>query len=118
MDETTAVTALGALAQGTRLQVFRALVAAHPAGIPAGEIAARCGVPHNTMSAHLAVLTRAGLATAERRGRTIFYRAGLDGFRELVGFLTRDCCAGRPEICAPLLEPLANACCPPETAHG
>ncbi|QEX17952.1 hypothetical protein FRZ44_32560 [Hypericibacter terrae] len=97
------------------MNVFRTLVRAHPQGIPAGEIAAACGVPHNTMSSHLAILTRAGLARSERQGRIVLYRADLDGFRGLVGFLTRDCCGGRPEICAPLLEPLIDSCaCPPE----
>jgi arsenate reductase len=116
IDESSTVVALSALAQGTRLRVFRALVAAHPEGIPAGEIAARCGVPHNTMSSHLAILARAGLAQADRQGRTVYYRADLDGFRDLVGFLTRDCCDGRPEICAPVLDSIAAApCCPTET---
>ncbi len=116
IDMSHAVESLSALAQETRLRVFRALVAAHPEGIPAGEIAAACGVPHNTMSSHLAILSRAGLASAERQGRTVFYRADLDGFRDLVGFLTRDCCQGRPEICAPVLALLPTPCCNEETA--
>jgi DNA-binding transcriptional ArsR family regulator len=71
------------------------------------------------MSSHLAILARAGLAKSERQGRTIFYRADLDGFRDLIGFLTRDCCGGRPEICAPILEPLLDSChCPPESSCG
>jgi DNA-binding transcriptional ArsR family regulator len=119
IDELQAVESLSALAQGTRMNVFRALIRAHPEGIPAGEIAAACGVPHNTMSSHLAILARAGLAKSERQGRTIFYRADLDGFRDLIGFLTRDCCGGRPEICAPILEPLLDSChCPPESSCG
>ncbi|RJF90149.1 transcriptional regulator [Oleomonas cavernae] len=117
MDELGAIDALGALAQRTRLKVFRALLAAHPQGIPAGEIATTCGVPHNTMSSHLAILSRAGLAQADRQGRTIFYRADLEGFHRLVGFLTNDCCQGRPELCAPVPEPLATTtCCIMETA--
>lgn len=109
-----ALDALAALAQETRLKVFRALLAAHPEGIPAGEVAGACGVPHNTMSTHLAILTRAGLAQARRQGRTIFYSADLDGFRRLVAFLVRDCCQGRPDICAPILGLLDPVCCPEE----
>ena len=115
MDERLAIEALAALAQPTRLGVFRHLVGGHPAGAAAGDIARRFDVPHNTLSSHLAVLTRAGLARAERDGRTIRYHADLDGFRALVGFLTLDCCGGRPEICAPLLADLADPCCPPST---
>jgi DNA-binding transcriptional ArsR family regulator len=67
------------------------------------------------MSAHLAVLTRAGLVTAAREGRSILYRVDLDGFREVVAFLAKDCCQGRPEICAPLLAANAIPCdCSPE----
>lgn len=110
IDDMSAINALAALAQETRLAVFRTLVAAHPDGIRAGEIAARFGVPHNTMSSHLAVLARAGLVRSQRSGRSIRYRADLDGFRQLVGFLTQDCCQGRPEICGPVLAPLVAAC--------
>jgi len=118
-DESTAIEVLGALAQATRLAVFRQLVVAHPEPIPAGEVAAACGVPHNTMSTHLAILSRAGLITSERQGRSILYRADLDGFRRLIAFLIRDCCHGRAEICAPVLEPLLNVCpCEPEATHG
>jgi len=119
IDISRAIEALGALAQQTRLQVFRALVAAHPEPVPAGEIAELCGVPHNTLSSHLAILSRAGLIASERKGRSILYRADLDGFRSLVAFLMQDCCHGRPEICAPILEPLVEACsCTPEKAYG
>lgn len=112
MDEKAAIKALAALAQPTRLGVFRHLVGRYPGAIAAGDIARRFDVPHNTMSSHLAVLTRAGLARAERDGRTIRYHADLDGFRAVVGFLTNECCSGRPEICAPLLADLADPCCP------
>ncbi|MCC6735195.1 MAG: helix-turn-helix transcriptional regulator [Bauldia sp.] len=115
MDESAAIVAFGALAQETRLRVFRVLIAAHPEGIPAGQVAASVGVPHNTMSTHLATLTRAGLTRSQKRGRTIFYQADLEGFRALVGFLTSDCCGGRPDICAPILMPVLSACdCTPE----
>jgi ArsR family transcriptional regulator, arsenate/arsenite/antimonite-responsive transcriptional repressor / arsenate reductase (thioredoxin) len=61
-------------------------------------------VPHNTMSAHLAVLSRAGLVLVERRGRLMNYRADVGGFRELVEFMARDCCGGRPELCGDILQ--------------
>jgi len=119
IDESATVDSLSALAQATRLQVFRALIAAYPRGVPAGDIASKFQVPHNTMSSHLAILTRAGLAVSERQGRTVFYRADVSGFRDVVAFLVGDCCAGRPEICAPLFQPLLDACsCAPETVDG
>jgi ArsR family transcriptional regulator len=111
MDKICAIEALTALAQPTRLDVFRRLIKAHPDEIAAGEIARICNVPHNTMSTHLAVLTRAGLVSVRREGRRMQYGAALDGFRALIGFLMRDCCNGRAEICAPLLAQLS--CCPP-----
>jgi protein-tyrosine-phosphatase/DNA-binding transcriptional ArsR family regulator len=99
IDVNDAIEGLGSLAQPTRLAAFRHLLAAHPESLPAGEIARRCDVPHNTMSTHLSILSRAGLIAVERRGRVMNYRADLGGFRELVTFLTRDCCNGRPELC-------------------
>jgi len=95
----TAIEGFGSLAQPTRLQALRLLLAAHPESVAAGEIARRCDVPHNTMSNHLAILTRAGLAAAEKDGRTVNYRADVTGFRGLIDFLARDCCNGRPELC-------------------
>ena len=86
--------------------------------MPAGEVARRCKVPHNTMSTHLAALTRAGLVAVRRNGRGMNYRADLDGLRALVTFLARDCCNGRPEICAPMLVDLADPCRPAERARG
>jgi len=119
MDESKSIEALMALAQPTRLHAFRTLVAAHPDPVAAGEIARSCNVPHNTMSTHLAVLTRAGLLTSSRDGRSMLYNADLAGFRDLVAFLTRDCCLGRPEICAGLFEQLdADCACQPETVNG
>jgi len=94
--------AFAALAQPTRLKAFRKLVAAHPQGLPAGEIADVCEVPHNTMSTHLTVLTRAGLVTVERDGRVMNYRADVAGLRGLIRFLATDCCHGRPEMCGDL----------------
>lgn len=113
MDKEKALLALAALGQGTRLDTFNLLVRHEPGGLPAGEVAQSLAVPQNTMSAHLAVLARAGLVSAERRSRSIIYRADLAAFRELVLFMLQDCCGGRAELCAPLLEKLAP-CCPRE----
>ena len=113
MDAKKSQAAFAALAQPTRLKAFRKLVAAHPDGLPAGEIAAFCKVPHNTMSTHLAALMRGGLIAVARQGRSMNYRANLDGFRGLIDFMLRDCCGGRPEICAPVVEDFNAACCAP-----
>ena len=94
-----AVERFGSLGQPTRLQALRLLLSAHPKSLPAGEIARRCEVPHNTMSGHLAILHRAGLIEFERDGRSMNYRADVAGFRALVDFLARDCCDGKPELC-------------------
>ncbi len=101
-----AITALGALAQATRLDTFRLLVEREPDGVPAGELARLMAVPQNTMSAHLAVLARAGLVAGERHSRSIIYRADLSRFRDVALFLLKDCCGGRPDICAPLIADL------------
>jgi arsenate reductase len=121
MDEKKAQAAFLALAQPTRLKAFRKLIAAHPNNMAAGDIARLCKVPHNTMSTHLAALTRAGLITVARAGRSMNYRADIDGFHALIGFLMDDCCNGRPEICAPLVNDFAAICCVPaqkETMRG
>jgi ArsR family transcriptional regulator, arsenate/arsenite/antimonite-responsive transcriptional repressor / arsenate reductase (thioredoxin) len=108
IEETIVIEGLNALAQPTRLSAFRYLLAAHPEGLPAGEIARRCDVPHNTMSAHLNVLSHAGLVSVERQGRVMNYRADLKRFRGLVRFLVRDCCNGQPELCGDLARLLPN----------
>jgi ArsR family transcriptional regulator, arsenate/arsenite/antimonite-responsive transcriptional repressor len=110
MDNTASLNALAALAQTTRLDVFRLLVRNEPHGLPAGEIARRLDVPHNTMSTHLAILTRAGLISVERHSRSLIYRAELATVHELVLFLLRDCCNGKPELCRPLVKDI-SACC-------
>ena len=113
MESEQAISAFAALAQPTRLDVFRLLMKHEPDGLPAGEVARQMDVPHNTMSTHLAILVRAGLIEAERQSRSIIYRAKLDAVRALAGFLVKDCCGGRPEICAPLIADL-SPCCPPQ----
>ncbi len=113
MESDIAILAFAALAQPTRLNVFRLLMEHEPDGLPAGEIARRLDVPHNTMSTHLATLTRAGLIGSERHSRSIIYRAKLEAVSALASFLVKDCCGGRPEICAPLIADL-SPCCPPQ----
>ncbi len=105
-----AIAAFDALAQGTRLSVFRLLLRHEPGGLPAGEIARRLDVPQNTMSAHLGILARAGIVRSERQSRSILYRADLDGLRALTVFLVNDCGAGSPELCGPPVAEL-NPCC-------
>ena len=111
IDEKTAIETLDALAQPTRLQVFRRLVNCYPDELVAGEIARLCKTPHNTMSTHLAILARAALVKVRKDGRMMHYQADLDGFQGLMSFLLKDCCNGRAEICAPLAADLS--CCVP-----
>jgi ArsR family transcriptional regulator, arsenate/arsenite/antimonite-responsive transcriptional repressor len=118
MDKMRVVDTLGCLAQATRLEVFRLLVAAEPDGLAAGEIAQTLGIPHNTLSNHLAVLTRAELAWGERRSRSILYRASLMTLSQALTYLVQDCCGGRPEICAPLISGHSSCCAPKEKRHA
>jgi DNA-binding transcriptional ArsR family regulator len=113
MESKNAIAALAALAQTTRLETFRLLVKSEPDGIPAGELARMLDVPQNTMSAHLATLSRAGIVRSERQSRSVIYRADLEGFRVLTLFLLKDCCGGNAELCAPLIADL-TPCCSPE----
>jgi DNA-binding transcriptional ArsR family regulator len=107
MESENAILALAALAQATRLDVFRLLVKHEPDGLAAGEIARALAVPQNTMSSHLAILARAGLVKSERQSRSIIYRANLLTFQDLTSFMLEDCCGGRADLCAP-----AAACKP------
>ena len=113
MDITHALTGLSALAHDGRLSVFRLLVKAGPDGLAAGEIAKKLDTQPNTMSAQLLILSNAGLIAARREGRSIIYAADFEKMSALLQFLTKDCCGGRPEICAPLAATV-NACCPPK----
>ena len=99
MEQETALAAFAALSQTTRLDVFRLLVAHEPDGLASGEVARRLDVPANTLSSHLGVLSRAGLVTTERQGRTIIYRARMDNIQSLIGFMVNTCCQGRYEAC-------------------
>lgn len=104
MDISNAADSFAALAQETRLKVFRLLVRYAPDGLPAGEVARRLDVPHNTMSTHLSVLERTGWASSRRHGRSIVYRAELGRVREVVEFLVHDCCGGHEDACPPSIE--------------
>ncbi|SRR5487761_1971345 len=104
MDNETIILALAALAQSTRLAAFRLLVRHEPGGLAAGELARALDVPHNTLSAHISVLARAGLVVGQRHSRSIIYRANIAAFHALARDLVQDCCGGRPELCAPLLD--------------
>ncbi|WP_341213940.1 metalloregulator ArsR/SmtB family transcription factor [uncultured Limimaricola sp.] len=104
MEQTDAITALAALAQSSRLDAFRLLVKAGPAGMAAGEIAEALGARQNTMSANLSVLHGAGLVESRREGRSIRYFAAMERVSALVDFLVEDCCGGQPELCRPGAE--------------
>ena len=111
MKSKQALAAFGALSQETRLEVFRQLVRLTPDAIPAGELASDLDVPQSTLSSHLAILQRAGLVRSERDGRIIRYSADLDGARDLVLFLVKDCCRGHPERCNQLINAMMPTCC-------
>src|SRR4051812_9379587 len=110
MKTSQAVAAFAALAQDTRLGIVRRLVREGADGLPAGDIAEAAGTSPSNVSFHLKELERAGLIDARREARSIIYRASYEGLRDLIAFLMKDCCAGRPEICAPVL---ADPCCTP-----
>ncbi len=111
METKNAISALSALAQETRLDVFRLLMQCLPDGMPAGDLAEKFGVPASTMSTHLAILTRAGLTRSDRDGRTIYYAAELDGIKSLLEFLVKDCCNGKSRDCNKLLAAALSPCC-------
>lgn len=100
-----AVDALGALAQETRLSIFRLLVRAGPAGLPAGKIAASLGVPPATLSFHLAQLAHAGLVSSRQDGRFVIYAADFHAITGLLEYLTQDCCGGTVRCSIPACAP-------------
>lgn len=105
METTHAVDALAALAQHTRLAIYRLLVTAGPAGLAAGTIGEKLELAPATLSFHLSHLSRAGLVQSRPAGRFIIYSADFGRMTELVGFLTEDCCGGK--VCAPASRPTA-----------
>jgi arsenate reductase len=104
MESETALRALGALAQETRLCILKLLVRAAPEGVAAGELAERIGLPASTLSFHLQHLSNAGLVSSRRHSRSLVYSLQSDALRELFWFLGEDCCQGRKDLCAPLTE--------------
>jgi len=114
MEQKAAIDALGALAQDTRLTVFRLLVRKGPNGLSAGEIAEELGVAASTLSHHLGNLERAGLLRSWRVQRQIFYATDYEGTRRLLAFLMEDCCQGHPDICGELSAP--GTCAPAPSA--
>lgn len=108
-----ATRALAALAQDSRLRVFRLLVRQGADGMAAGDIARALDLPASTLSAHLTVLANAGLIGATRHSRSIVYAVDVGGIRQLLSYLLEDCCQGRPELCAPVLDSVLPACCAP-----
>lgn len=115
MDDTSAVKALSALAQASRIEAFRLLVRAGPEGLAAGDIARALEVPHNTLSAHLSILANAGLVDSRRAGRSVIYAVNYAGTRDLLAYLMEECCGGAPEVCAPALACVLPECCAGET---
>ena len=111
MEVIAATRRLHALAQESRLSIFRLLVRAGEPGVAAGEIARELGVAPNTLSAHLSVLSNAGLVTSRRESRSIIYSADYAGMSELLAFLVEDCCQGRAEVCAPVSLAITRAAC-------
>jgi len=96
MEEKNVIAALAALAQDSRLRVFRLLVTAGPAGLPAGQIAEELAIAPNTLSFHLSHLKNAGLLTVRREGRSLIYAAEYGRMRAVVGYLTENCCSRDP----------------------
>jgi len=101
MKMSTAVAALGALAQESRLEIFRLLVQKGPQGLAAGEVGDRLGLPSPTLSFHLNQLRFAGLVTSRRVSRSIIYSANFKAMNGLLAYLSENCCGGAPELCTP-----------------
>jgi ArsR family transcriptional regulator len=109
----TAVTALSALAQETRLSIYRLLVEAGPDGVAAGRIGETLEVPGATMSFHLKELARAGLVSSRQDRQFIYYTVDFERMAELMTFLTQNCCKGMPQACLTVMETELSRCCAP-----
>ncbi len=106
MEHKHAVGALAALAQETRLDIFRLLVEVGPEGLPAGQIGKRLSLPPATLSFHLNALRQAGLVEFRRESRSLIYRSNFEVMNELLGYLTENCCGGNVDACTvPVCEP-------------
>ena len=109
MEKSDAIGALGALAQDTRLDIFRLLVQLGPDGLPAGQIGARFGLPSATLSFHLNQLKQAGLLACRREGRSMIYAARFEAMNDLLAYLTENCCQGQTGDCdVPVCVPAAE----------
>lgn len=117
MEMTSAVGALAALAQETRLSVFRLLMEAGPEGLPAGVVGERLAVPAATLSFHFKELVHAGLITSRPAGRFVYYAANFERMAALMSFLTQNCCRGMPEECLTVVETALGRCCAPAAAR-
>jgi ArsR family transcriptional regulator, arsenate/arsenite/antimonite-responsive transcriptional repressor len=115
MDHMAAVRALAALAQESRLTIFRRLVEAGPNGLAAGDIAKAAGVGPTVFSFHIKELERAGFVNASRQGRYIRYALHVEGVRQLLSFLVDDCCGGHPELCGAVFASASRICINRET---
>jgi ArsR family transcriptional regulator len=113
MENKAAVTALAALAQDTRLSIFRLLVQAGPEGVPAGSIGEALEVPPATLSFHLKELVHAGMVSSRQQGRFIYYSADFEQMAALMTFLTQNCCQGMPQECLTVMETALGRCCEP-----
>lgn len=113
MKTKEAVTALAALAQDTRLSVFRLLVQAGPEGLAAGAIGDHVGVAPATLSFHLKELSHAGLVASRQDGRFVYYSADYACMAALMTFLTQNCCQGMPDECLSVMETALGGCCAP-----
>jgi DNA-binding transcriptional ArsR family regulator len=113
MEIKGAVTALAALAQETRLSIYRLLVEAGPEGVAAGRIGETLRVPGATMSFHLKELGRAGLVSARQEKQFIYYAVDFERMAELMTFLTQNCCQGMPQKCLTVVETALGSCCAP-----
>ena len=114
MEIKTAVTALAALAQETRLSIFRLLVEAGPEGVSAGRIGEMLEVPAATLSFHLKELARARLVSTRQERQFIYYAVDFEHMADLMTFLTQNCCRGMPEKCLAVVETALGRCCPPK----
>lgn len=110
MDINNAIHSFSALAQETRLDVFRLMIKAGGKGMLAGEIGEALDVKQNTMSANLSILIQSGLLKNEREGRNIRYFVDFDNLGGLLTFLMEDCCGGQPEFCKPAIEKILKCC--------
>ena len=108
MEKSTATSVFESLSSGVRLDIFRLLVKAGPAGLVVGEIGSALEVPPTNLSFHLKALTHAQLVAVAQEGRYQRYRANLTLMQELIAYLTAECCSGHPEQCAELQVPLVT----------